>query len=822
MKKLNLLYTVVFLLAGTAMFFSQTVDRLYLSIAETGSIYDITGIPATFPGAVPGAPAYTGTNTNLVSNLAVGYDTPGGNPSGLVYLHSNTAPGSLVYKSTVSTGQTIPSPTGNNVGGIGTNNVPVTAGGNPSGESYGFSATTKNLYRVYPNAADLGLVTGDAIWSATTSTIWATDTFFDYQNFIYVIVQNVVNGVGTRYLYKVNPSTLVATLVTAIAKATTNPAAANPVGVYNNTPSVSTATTVGGIRGLAYLNGQIYAVSVNGDPGTELSVYRINITTGTSTFVRTYTGFTNLRTTNQDLATVPYYIPFAFNCAGITQTFTVPFVRGVASTNQKFLNIPINSVYADGTYTINIVGTDFTSSTDVNITTATTSIQIPLNYTGSGAAGVRTLQVNLSGSTTSCFVNVVVDEDTDRDTIGNSQDLDSDNDGILDIFECADTVVSTAYSSTDGTVTNFSAPAADLGFIFDVYTLDNSFNLNINGVNISTATLEFQPDQGENVRFLDGATYGAGAVPQIYSMTGSATAPLVRIIIHKNGAVNMYGSKSGGGALFPLQLYNGNAFNNIIWNQTGANTVQLSQPVVGATYITGRAQGFKNGFCDPDNDTVSNQFDVDSDGDGCPDSIEGSENVKFDQVHSLTLPSGDPNFAYRGQIKTLANGIATGTPFQVVSKLANASGVPELVNYAQVNTSANAGVADNTDGTSDVGQGIGDSQNAAVNSCICYKPTVTVGTILDTNHGVTSLQRAGANNSNWPMVRKGAWTALESKTKGFVPNRLTTAQIAAIPTGSLIEGMMVYNVSVDCLQINTDGTAAGWKCFNTQTCSDIN
>jgi spore maturation protein SpmA len=70
------------------------------------------------------------------------------------------------------------------------------------------------------------------------------------------------------------------------------------------------------------------------------------------------------------------------------------------------------------------------------------------------------------------------------------------------------------------------------------------------------------------------------------------------------------------------------------------------------------------------------------------------------------------------------------------------------------------------------------------------------------------------------MVRKGAWTALESKTKGFVPNRLTAQQITDIPAANLREGMMVYNITSDCLYINTDGTPTGWKCFNTQTCPD--
>ena len=88
-----------------------------------------------------------------------------------------------------------------------------------------------------------------------------------------------------------------------------------------------------------------------------------------------------------------------------------------------------------------------------------------------------------------------------------------------------------------------------------------------------------------------------------------------------------------------------------------------------------------------------------------------------------------------------------------------------------------------------------------------------------TNHGITALGRAGADNGNWPMVRKGAWTALEAKTKGFVVNRIaTTASVEAI--ANPVEGMMVYDEEADCLKINTDGTSTGWKCFNTQACPD--
>ncbi|GEN74046.1 DUF7933 domain-containing protein [Chryseobacterium lathyri] len=102
----------------------------------------------------------------------------------------------------------------------------------------------------------------------------------------------------------------------------------------------------------------------------------------------------------------------------------------------------------------------------------------------------------------------------------------------------------------------------------------------------------------------------------------------------------------------------------------------------------------------------------------------------------------------------------------------------------------------------------------------CYKPAVTAGTVLDTKSGITALGRAGAENGNWPMVRKGAWTALEAKTKGFVVNRIpTTAQVNTI--AAPVEGMMVYDEEADCLKIYTttdNGLTFSWQCFNTQTC----
>ena len=238
---------------------------------------------------------------------------------------------------------------------------------------------------------------------------------------------------------------------------------------------------------------------------------------------------------------------------------------------------------------------------------------------------------------------------------------------------------------------------------------------------------------------------------------------------------------------------------NIVTNYFGgANKVYF-----GFTASTGGATNEQkiriNSFCsdlplelDTDGDGTPNSLDLDSDGDLCPDAIEGGDNVTAGMLDGI------------GRINVAANG--TTTPVVV-----DAQGVPVITNTVSTF---------NVDGQAQ-GQTVGSSANASVNGCYCYKPAQTSGTILDTNHGITALGRAGADNSNWPMVRKGAWTVLEAKTKGFVVNRLTDAQVSAIPSADLREGMMVYNITQDCLQINIDGTASGWKCFNTQTCPDL-
>ncbi|PKD20023.1 hypothetical protein APR41_15235 [Salegentibacter salinarum] len=158
---------------------------------------------------------------------------------------------------------------------------------------------------------------------------------------------------------------------------------------------------------------------------------------------------------------------------------------------------------------------------------------------------------------------------------------------------CEEDVAGERFDLSDGESVTFNQPATDYGFQFDIYTLDNSFNLEINGTQLAVDELEFQSSgtSGINIRFADGDEYETDTEGAVWEMTGNASAPLIRVVISPTGSVALYASKASGGPLFPLVLTNGNIFNSIPWNTSGSNTITATQNVVGATTMTGYGSG---------------------------------------------------------------------------------------------------------------------------------------------------------------------------------------------------------------------------------------
>ncbi len=105
---------------------------------------------------------------------------------------------------------------------------------------------------------------------------------------------------------------------------------------------------------------------------------------------------------------------------------------------------------------------------------------------------------------------------------------------------------------------------------------------------------------------------------------------------------------------------------------------------------------------------------------------------------------------------------------------------------------------------------------------VCYKlpALATAGNpALPTHTGITTLTGPGVLN-NWLESRKGGWLVIKSNQNGMVINRVSfNAQNLpfGIPAQNFVAGMMVYDITNDCLKI-FNGTT--WNCYTKQTCPE--
>jgi len=409
--------------------------------------------------------------------------------------------------------------------------------------------------------------------------------------------------------------------------------------------------------------------------------------------------------------------------------------------------------------------------------------------------------------------------DTDGDGIIDLNDIDDDNDGIVDAVESPACFYTAAEANTITNVTSpLNAAAGDPTVNTEIATLHNGNASDANpynfvsqsvasGATIFTVTYPTPVTLSSITvtQIASGMSINGNAFGKLY---GSVDGVSYILLTSGNGiALNTATVTFANAVTTPYRYYQIRSVGTVAAGNTAAfNTgtagIQEISSVIAVTPVYLASAHPKPGICsvDTDGDTIPNHLDLDSDGDGCSDLAESGVSPATDIITPLMTNNAGGSY-----------GIANPNGSQLNPTAAD-------VNNDGLNDSVDADLNSITNYTSTYSNAI----NAAIASCtlFCYRPAVLSGTVLSTPQGITSLHRAGVDADNWPMVRKGAWTALEAKTKGFVPNRLTIAQINLIPAGDLREGMMVYNISSDCLYINTDGTPTGWKCFNTQACPD--
>lgn len=417
----------------------------------------------------------------------------------------------------------------------------------------------------------------------------------------------------------------------------------------------------------------------------------------------------------------------------------------------------------------------------------------------SGTMGIPTIAGTGQSVDISTNVNSNKCTDFDGDGISNSIDIDDDNDGILDTVEqsCIDTGLPLYEDYRPGTWGGVKDTNSGVNYLASAGTYVQGYQ--DNGTESFTFTLtDLNPGVVNTLKY------------HYYSL--NIQNPDANSVTLAVNGVTLHSFSTVANQTNPASLSVDHGYKTLSFTPVGNTaTVKItwSTPVNGLAGSDAQFREFQvNGETkiectniDTDNDGITNELDLDSDGDGCPDAVEAGSASHAGANHTST--------------GTLINtsGIQTGVSNAIVGNNTPANyGANGFYNGSESNDTANATYT----GVYTYASAI----NAAIASCtlFCYKPAVTSGTALETQSGMTSLARAGIEKANWPMARKGGWVALEAKTKGFVPNRLTAQQITDIPAADLKDGMMVYNTDLHCIYINTDGTPTGWKCFNTRAC----
>lgn len=728
------------------MFFSQSGGRLYLSSAGTGRVYDITGTTASTVAATPVAitsPTYFNTDRgNAVSNLAVGYDAAQASQP-LVFIHSNTVGSQStvpVLRNGGSTGINLPPV---DIGGLGTNNVL----GSQFGNVYGFNG--KNLYRLYPSLSPLisvAAAAGDTIWSSTNTTIFASDTFYDYENNIYTIVQNQNGTVYTRYLYKIALNAAgtagTAMMVTPIT---------GPVGVRNATNGISGTTNVGNIRGIAYLNGFVFASSGNttstsGAAVDQIQMYRINIATGVSTHLATYTG-TGFSSANIDLASVDYFQPFTFTCGTVSLQGTGTFVAGTPST--RTLRIPISNIYAPGTYTINVTGTDFINPAYVTtINAGTTNIDVPITYSGSGAGGNRTLTIDLNGSTTTCTYNVAIVDDQDGDTISNATE------GLCAMggFEGFDTPVQSTVNGNNiqNNVTTFNG--------WSVYNLEGTqaspFNIvRVNGAGYAPGPVNAHTgNQYVDINATGGTMYRDFTLttPTVLSASAFFAPREITGAITYNTRIQV--ARMDGNT--PTVLNSGNqvSFNvsdsKDLWKESRMDNIVLPAGTYRIQmYVHNNGHVDSITYCfatDTDGDGVPDYLDQDSDNDGILDLNEGAGDTDGDGIPDFRDLDSDNDGCF--------DVIEGGANFQMGATYITGNRLNTQINTNGVPASPSSTTPAISGYTQSGGQAIGSSKNNAIQDVQCSTPIGCTSAMYIVQSGTLSTVNTTTNPFTYPAV----------------------------------------------------------------------
>ncbi|MBM1106787.1 hypothetical protein JQC67_11605, partial [Aurantibacter crassamenti] len=433
-------------------------------------------------------------------------------------------------------------------------------------------------------------------------------------------------------------------------------------------------------------------------------------------------------------------------------------------------------------------------------------------------------------------------EDIDGDGIANADDLDNDNDGILDTDEgvCipnqsgnwGGTVTNVTYDYGDGLIIRMTTAAIEgfalgsfnaggAGFWSEDLAGDPSIQCDFqfgesvtisfedssgNPVQVTNPIIHFDRIGGSannvqnsaEISLQDGLTWMTLAGTNDFSTT-STTARDAGAGVTDGNAANGYTAESSmndasGTAAGSLQI------------QATISTFTLNFPA--ATTTTGTADGiemivFACNQIDDDNDGIPNFLDLDSDGDDCPDAMEGSGSYSYDDIDSNGSLTATPN----------SSGIPGGTSQGIGTSQNNSQqsaectechpSHPSYTNNDSDTVGNNCDLDDDNDGILDI-----DELNCAPFGLVWSDHYVVGG---DTGSGDDPT----INAASPPLVFDGVTITIDRTSNttgnwkvntGYVPSGYTWLQ-AAILDGESVHTFEftenVYNLAFTLLDIDT-------------------
>ena len=402
--------------------------------------------------------------------------------------------------------------------------------------------------------------------------------------------------------------------------------------------------------------------------------------------------------------------------------------------------------------------------------------------------------------------------DSDGDGIPDWQDVDDDNDGILDTAE--NECLNAIFAGYPTTITPLSS--TDFGRPFTTGVAQNDLNL--------TADLSHKYGYPVNSGAVIVRIYNAHVHPTANEFYLRGDLPTTRWEI--TGSVASIFGVEQGSDYYPDQLRSINMLDNApisvmhtttapgSWTNTSVGNVYTLQNLTGMRQVdTGVLHYANSEFntskrfevstnesgpsrwstyfiriqpeCDTDKDGIPNRLDLDSDGDGCSDALEGGATISTTQL----LTAGG----------TLSGG-STSVNQNICTTCVSTGGAN--IGLPQFSAPIPAGYSNAT------GQAIGDSQNEAVGSCYCTQPPAA-GTGEITKVGISVQQK----QEGWPQNIPNGHIVLESKEKGFVITRVAHVSFVPQATDSIatpFAGMLVYDIQDACVKLFN---GINWKCL---------